>query len=173
MNTDFIINTEKSDLNFIYHLFDEAIAYQKRNNYPVWPDYDRTVLIKDIDNKLQYKLVNNDEIAYVFSICYSDKVIWREKDKNDAIYLHRMVVNPKSKGQKRFGKILEWALEHCKHKNLQFIRMDTWADNPNIIDYYKSFGFDIVGNFKTPDSDELPIQQRNNEIVLLEMELRF
>jgi len=173
MNTDFIINTEKSDLNFIYHLFDEAIAYQKRNNYQVWGDFDRAVLIKDIDNKLQYKLVSNDEIAYAFSICYSDKVIWREKDKDDAIYLHRMVVNPKFKGQKRFGKILEWTQDYCKDKNLRFIRMDTWADNANIIDYYQSFGFDVVGYFKTPDSDELPIQQRNNEIVLLEMELRF
>ncbi len=83
-----------------------------------------------------------------------------------------MVVNPKFKGQKQFGKILEWIQEHCKDKNIRLIRMDTWADNPNIIDYYKSFGFDIVGYFKTPDTEELPIQQRNNEIVLLEIELR-
>jgi hypothetical protein len=50
--------------------------------------------------------------------------------------------------------------------------MDTWADNPAIIDYYKSFGFDVAGYFKTPDIDELPIQQRNNEIVLLEVKLQ-
>jgi ribosomal protein S18 acetylase RimI-like enzyme len=55
---------------------------------------------------------------------------------------------------------------------LRFIRMDTWADNPAIIDNYKSFGFDVAGYFKTPDIDELPIQRQNNEIVLLEMKLQ-
>jgi len=154
-------------------LFDEAIAYQKKNRYPVWPGYDKNVLMNDIDNNLQFKLVSNHEIAYVFSICYTDKIIWREKDKDNAVYLHRMVVNPKFKGQKQFGKILEWTNSHSRSKNLRFIRMDTWADNPSIIGYYQSFGFDIVGYFRTPDSDELPIQQRNNEIVLLELELRL
>ena len=49
--------------------------------------------------------------------------------------------------------------------------MDTWADNPNLIDYYKNFGFGVFGYFKTPDSHELPIQQRNIEVVLLEFKL--
>ena len=108
MNKDFIINTEKSDLSFIYHLFDEAIAYKKKSGYPVWREYEEKVLMKEIENKLQYKFVINEEIIYIFSVCYSDKIIWREKDKDDAVYLHRMVVNPKFKGQKLFGKVLEW-----------------------------------------------------------------
>lgn len=169
MSTDVIINTEMTDLESIYQLFEEAIAYQKRNGYPVWHGYDKRVLITDIDYNLQYKLLNGGEIAYLFSICYSDKLIWREKDRDDAIYLHRMVVNQKFKGQKNFGKVLAWIREHCEGKSLRFIRMDTWADNPKIISYYKSFGFHIAGYFTTPDTEELPIQQRNNEIVLLEV----
>ena len=171
MNAGFIVNTEISDLDFIYQLFYEAIAFQKKNGYPAWPDYDKGILIKDIENKLQYKLVAKGEITYLFSICYSDKIIWRERDKDDAVYLHRMVANQKFNGQKRFGKIVECVQAQGRNKNLRFIRMDTWAANPKIIDYYQSFGFDVTGYFKTPDSDELPIQQRNNEIVLLEMKL--
>jgi hypothetical protein len=49
--------------------------------------------------------------------------------------------------------------------------MDTWADNPNLIAYYKSFGFEVTGYFTTPDTNELPMQQRNNKIVLLEVDL--
>jgi ribosomal protein S18 acetylase RimI-like enzyme len=152
-------------------LFDEAIAYQERNNFPVWPGYAREVLKKDIDYFLQYKLVQNNQIAYVFSICYNDKLIWGDKDSNDAIYLHRMVVNPKFKGKKLFGDILQWGTNHARQNNLRFVRMDTWADNPSIITYYQSFGFKVVGYFKTPNTEELPIQQRNNDIVLLEVEL--
>ena len=166
-----IINTEKSDLDFIYHLFDEAIVYQKKNNFPVWPDYDKEVLKNDIENKLQYKIIMDGNIACIFTICFADKIVWREKDKGNVIYLHRIVVNPNYKGQQQFGKIMEWALKYTKEKELRFIRMDTWADNPTLIDYYLSFGFNIVGYFTTPDSDEVPIQQRGNDVVLLEFKL--
>lgn len=163
-----IVNTIKSDLGFIYGMFDDAIIYQTKNGFPVWPDYDKEVLKNDIKNKNQFKILINNSIACIFSICYHDKVVWREKDQQDAIYLHRIVVNPKFKGQKLFGKVLEWGKNKSKEMNLKFIRMDTWADNPTIIKYYESFGFKTVGFYTTPDSEELPIQQRNNEIILLQ-----
>jgi hypothetical protein len=43
-----IINTTESDLPFIYWMFDEAAAYQQKNNYPVLKDYDKSVLAEDI-----------------------------------------------------------------------------------------------------------------------------
>jgi predicted lactoylglutathione lyase len=49
--------------------------------------------------------------------------------------------------------------------------MDTWADNKKIIDYYKSFGFEFIENYKTTNATELPIQNRNLNVALLEMEL--
>lgn len=166
-----IVNTEIKDLDFIYHLFDEAISYQRKNEYPVWIGYDKEVLIRDIKNKLQYKIVIANNIACVFSICFSDKIIWREREKGDSLYLHRIVVNPAYKGQKQFGKILNWSVEYAHKNGLSHIRMDTWAENPNLIKYYKSFGFRMVGKFTTPNSEELPLQQRDNNIVLLEFKI--
>ncbi len=166
-----IIHTTKNDLDFIYWLFDEAIAYQKRKNFTVWKGYDKNVLQKDILNELQYKIIIANEIACVFSICYTDPVIWREKEKGDAIYLHRIVVNPKYKGEKQFKKILDWTIEHAKQKKLNFVRMDTWADNPNIIGYYQSFGFIFLGTYTTPETEELPKSHRNLELALLEFKL--
>jgi hypothetical protein len=46
--------------------------------------------------------------------------------------------------------------------------MDTWAANPAIIDYYKSFGFVAVENYTTPNSSELPVHNRNLALTLLE-----
>ena len=54
MNTYPILNTEIKDLAFIYHLFEEAMLYQKRNNYPVWAGYDKAVLDQDIKDCLLY-----------------------------------------------------------------------------------------------------------------------
>ena len=106
--------------------------------------------------------------AIVFSICSVDKIIWREYEKGDALYLHRIVVNPSFKGQKLFGTIIDWAIDHGKKKGIKNIRMDTWAANPTIINYYKSFGFNVVENYTTPDSVELPAHNRNLALTLLE-----
>jgi hypothetical protein len=49
--------------------------------------------------------------------------------------------------------------------------MDTWAANPTIINYYKSFGFSVIENYTTPDSEELPLHNRKLALTLLEYEL--
>ena len=164
-------NTEMSDLAQIFALFEDSINYQEKKGYPVWKHYDKHAIIRDIENKNQYKVVVDSKTGIIFSICYTDKVIWRELDKGDSVYLHRIVVNPELKGQKLFGKILDWVIEHSKQKGLSSIRMDTWAANPNIINYYKGFGFTIIENYTTPDTEELPVHNRNLALTLLEYRL--
>ena len=166
-----IVNTQTEDLPFIYSLFDEAISYQKRKEYPVWAGYDKEVLKREIETKQQYKIVINNTMACIFSICYSDAIIWRDKEKGDSLYLHRIAVNPVYKGQKQFGRILSWCVDYAIKRKLRHVRMDPWADNPTLVNYYESFGFRIVGKLTTPDSEELPIPQRNNRVVLLELKI--
>jgi ribosomal protein S18 acetylase RimI-like enzyme len=166
-----IVNTESRDLEQIFELFEHSINYQEKNGYPVWRNYDKNAIIKDIADKNQYKVVIDSKTAIAFSVRYSDKIIWRDLDKADSIYLHRIVVNPEFKGQKLFGRILDWVKEHSKQKGLSSIRMDTWAANPTIIDYYKSFGFTFVETYTTPDSEELPVHNRKLALTLLEYKL--
>lgn len=168
-----VANTEMSDLELIFELFEQSINYQEKNAYPVWRNYDRNAIRRDIEGKNQYKVVINFKTAIVFSVCYTDKIIWREYDKGDSLYLHRIVVNPEFKGQKLFGKVLEWSVSHGREKGLKTIRMDTWAANPTIIQYYRSFGFSVVENYTTPDSIELPVHNRNLALTLLEYEIQF
>jgi ribosomal protein S18 acetylase RimI-like enzyme len=169
MNNLQIINTTRADLDTILWLFEQAMQLQGKNGYKVWNAIDRIALEKDIDKKLQYKIVRDNTILCIFSIQYNDPFIWRSRDRNDAIYLHRIVVHPGFKGQKQFEKVLTWAVQFARQNNLQFIRMDTWADNEKIIDYYKSFGFQFVENYKTTDAPELPVQNRDLNVALLEM----
>ncbi len=166
-----IVNTVKDDLNTVFSFFEEAMQLQGKNGYKVWNAIDKPSLEKDIENKLQYKLTKGHDILCIFSIQYNDPFVWRDRDRNDAIYLHRIVVNRKFKGQRTFAKVLEWAKQVALKNYLKFVRMDTWADNEKIINYYKSFGFKIAGNYQTGDSPELPIQNRNLKGTLLEMEI--
>jgi ribosomal protein S18 acetylase RimI-like enzyme len=166
-----VINTTKKDLDKVLWLFEQAMDLRIKNGYKVWTDIDKVALEKDIDNRLQYKIVKGTEILCIFSIQHSDPFIWRDRDQSDAIYLHRIVVNQNFRGQRQFEKVLNWAKQFARQKNLKFVRMDTWADNEKIIAYYKSFGFELIEYYKTPDAPELPMQNRNLNVALLEMEL--
>jgi ribosomal protein S18 acetylase RimI-like enzyme len=163
-----VTNTTTGDLDEIYRFFDQSVEYQTRNNRPDWKGLDRNVIAEDMRHGNQYKIQIEQDIAIVFSVRYDDKVIWRSKDKGDAIYLHRIVVNPAFKGQKLFGEILAWAVEKCKASGLQYVRMDTWANNPQLIKYYQGFGFEFIENYTTPDSADLPAHNRRLALALLE-----
>ena len=121
--------------------------------------------------KLQYKIASGTNVLCIFSIQYNDPFIWRDKDQNDAIYIHRIVVNPNFKGQRLFQKVLDWVKQLTAQNNLKFVRMDTWADNLKIIEYYKSFGFQFIENYQTTNATELPIQNRNLNVTLLQLEV--
>src|SRR5688572_32367700 len=96
-------NTVMQDLKEIFELFEHSIQYQEKKGYPVWKNYDKDAVIKDLTDKNQYKVVIDEQMAIVFSVCYTDGIIWRERERGDAVYLHRIVVNPEFKGQKLFG----------------------------------------------------------------------
>ena len=166
-----VVNTQMSDLKQIFGLFEHSIHYQETNGYPAWRNYDKNAIINDIEVRNQYKVVIDSQVAIVFSVRYSDKVIWRDLDKGNSIYLHRIVVNPKFKGRKLFGTILDWVIKHAKQKGINNVRMDTWAANPTIINYYKSFGFGFIENYTTPDNEDLPVHNRNLALTLLEYKL--
>jgi GNAT superfamily N-acetyltransferase len=166
-----IVNTTENDLPFIYWLFEEAISYQQKNGYTAWKGYDKNALRAEMENRLQYKIVNGADILGVFAISYSDPGTWAEWDTGNAVFLHRTITNPHFKGQRVFEKIRNWAIQFAKEKKLAYVRMDTWADNQQIIGFYQRYGFRIVANRTTSNDPGLPEQNRNLNVTLLEMEV--
>lgn len=166
-----IQQAELIDLPAIYQLFEEAILFQKANNYIGWKNYDTEFLKADVESGNLYKIISDGNIICIFSVCFNDSLIWREKENGDSLYLHRVVLNQKYKGQKGFEKTLEWARSFAVSKGLKKIRLDTWADNEKIIAYYKGYGFSSIKNYVTPNTEDLPVQHRNLNVALLELNL--
>ncbi len=164
-----IEKTRHADLPFIHYLFEKAIEYQKKKGYNVWKGYDEDNLRKEVIDGLHFKVSTEAGIAAAFSMAFNDPFIWRERDADDAIYLHRIVVNPDFKGQRQFQKILTWAKQEARTNGRSYVRMDTWADNENIINYYLGFGFRVVEKYTTPDTVELSFPYRNLKLALLEI----
>ena len=116
-------------------------------------------------------MLQGTQLLGIFSVQYSDPLIWGNRDQNNAVYLHRILANPVFRGQRLFEKVLSKARRLARQRNLEFIRMDTWSDNTKLIGYYQSFGFKITGHHITADTAALPVQNRNLSVVLLEMKL--
>lgn len=167
-----IINATKDDLPLIYQLFEKAILFQKQNNYIGWNSYDKEFIKADIQSGLLYKIVRGADVLCIFSICLSDELIWREREQGNAVYLHRIVLNQKFKGEKLFKQVLDWAIRFALERNLTYIRMDTWANNDKLIAYYRSYGFRFIENYTTSGTENLPIQHRNLNVALLELNVK-
>jgi ribosomal protein S18 acetylase RimI-like enzyme len=139
-----ITRSEISDLDIIFQLFADAIQYQEQRGFELWPLFDRKMIEKEIIEGRHWKISIGSEIACVFSVLYSDSLIWKELDKNDAVYLHRIATSKDHKGKNLIVSVRDWAIEHARQSGKRFVRMDTWGNNVNMRDYYIRHGFTFL-----------------------------
>jgi hypothetical protein len=95
-----ILNSQKADLEEIFRLYRIASDYQRaQKTVVVWPKFQRELVLKEIEEKHQWKLMIDDKIACVWATTFSDSQIWEERNVDPAIYIHRIAVNTDFRGQ--------------------------------------------------------------------------
>ena len=164
-----IVPTVSDDLRVIRGLFDQAVLYQQAKGLPMWNQYDKTALMADLRQKIQYKLCFDHEIAQVFSVFMSDPLTWGEREDNKAIYLHRIISNPAYKGQRILQHVMDWSINFAIQQQREYLRLDTWASNPQMREYYQSVGFEYQGNAFIADIPQVPPPYRNYEVALFQI----
>jgi GNAT superfamily N-acetyltransferase len=145
------INCTTDDIDTIFHFYDDAIAFQKTVFNKHWKGFDRHVIEAEVHEGKHWKIMKGAQVACVFEAQLGDPLIWKEKDKDPSIYLHRIVSHSQFRGSNFLQKIIEWAKDFAKANSLKYIRLDTWGDNPSLISYYVKSGFEHVG-FSIPDN---------------------
>ncbi|WP_026898238.1 GNAT family N-acetyltransferase [Daejeonella oryzae] len=151
-----IANSTINDLNSIFNLYDAAVVFQKQVLSKQWQGFDQHLIEKEIRENRQFKIVDKGEIACIFAITFNDPLIWKEKDSDPSIYIHRIVTNPKFRGGSYVKEIVKWAPGYAKSLDKKFIRMDTWGDNEKLKKYYESCGFQYMGLTKMESTEGLP-----------------
>lgn len=167
-----IVNSDLQDVDTIFSLFDSAIAYQQKNGYDLWPQFSREMIQNEIAEKRHWKIMDDDIIACIFSVLYSDPVIWGlERDKEPAVYLHRITINPGYKGRNMMQLIKDWAIQHARELNKKYVRMDTWGNNISIRNYYIQCGFPHIGQQQLGQAEGLPSHYGGTLLSLFEIEV--
>ncbi len=165
-----ILNSTPQDLPEIFRLYGLATEFQKRT-FPenTWPTFERELVETEIQEKRQFKIIIDDQIACVWAITFSDPQIWEERDNDPSIYIHRIAANPDFRGRKFVAKIIEWARAYANYHQKNFIRMDTCGDNQKLIKHYTDCGFDFLGMAQLKNTDELPSHYQGADVCLFEI----
>jgi ribosomal protein S18 acetylase RimI-like enzyme len=181
-----IENSGLEDLDTIFRLYDEGTAYQKLVAKKHWQGFDRAIIANEIREKRQWKIMaavpsgtgeeavpssTREEVACVFAIAFSDPFIWQEKDKDPAVYIHRIATNPLFRGNGFVKHIVAWAKEYARDNEKYFIRMDTGSGNEKLNNYYTSCGFTYLGITELRDTGYLPAHYRGGASSLFELEV--
>ena len=167
-----IKNVTDSDIEKIFTLYKIASNYQReKKTVIVWPDFDREMVINEIAENRQFKLLVNNEVVCIWAITFSDEQIWEDSNTDSAIYIHRIAVNPNFRGNNYIATITNWAKEYALKKEIQFIRLDTLGENKNLITHYKNAGFHFLGLFNLKNTSNLPEHYKLAPVCLFEIDL--
>lgn len=166
-----IINATNDDFELVFDMYGKAIEFQKTVFDKQWLGFDADLVNREIAEGRLWKIVDDGRVACIFSIAYEDPIIWGTGSHISAMYIHRIVTNPDFRGRGYVRTIVEWAREFASEKSLRYIRMDTWADNLKLKEYYIGHGFEWKGTVSPEDSPSLPAHYRGIQLGLFEMDL--
>jgi ribosomal protein S18 acetylase RimI-like enzyme len=138
-------HTVPDDLEVLEELYRLAIEYQRTRTANPWQGMNRPLIEKEIHGQLHWKIIEEDRIASFFSVAFSDRLVWDERDADPSIYLHRIVTNPSFRGRGYVKHIVAWAEEVGRAMGKHYIRLDTGRDNRRLNAYYSECGLEFCG----------------------------
>lgn len=166
-----ITNSTPDDIDIIFELYDEAVKFQKTVFNKQWQGFERSLVETEISEGRQWKIIVEGQVVCIFAITFSDPLIWNEKDKDPAIYIHRIVTNPEFRGGAYVKEIVKWSKDYARSINKKYVRMDTWGDNEKLKEYYVSCGFEYLGQTRMENTAGLPKHYEGLSLSLFEIQL--
>jgi len=166
-----IINSTDEDIAAIFQLYEEGTAYQKKVAEKHWKGFERELVEAEIREQRQWKIVIGGEIACVFVLAFSDPFIWKEKDQDPAVYIHRIATHSAFRGRHLVEHIVEWAKKYALEHGKCFIRMDTGSGNEKLNNYYVRCGFTYLGVAEIENAADLPAHYKDGASSLFEIKV--
>ncbi len=166
-----IKHSQPEDIDRIFELYKVATEFQKKKLAVVWPDFDKELVEREIQEHRQLKIIINSEIACVWAYVESDPQIWQEKNKEPAIYIHRIATNSNFRGNNLVNEIIKWSKDLARKKNKKYVRMDTVGENIGLINYYEKCGFDFLGLSQLTNTSGLPEHYHNAIVSLFQLSI--
>ncbi len=144
----------------------------KSKKQVAWPEFARELIIEEIEDLRQWKLLKNGKIACVWATTLNDESIWGSENNDPSLYIHRIATNPDFRGQKLVKQIVSWADNYCITNNLNYVRMDTVGLNKGLIGHYGKLGFIFLGTKELDNVANLPKHYSEGPVCLFQREVK-
>jgi GNAT superfamily N-acetyltransferase len=168
-----IRNCQLSDIDNVFSLYGAARDLQTERRMVVWPVFERSLVEKEVLEGRQWKIVEGDTMACNWAVTFEDREIWGERDRQDAVYIHRICTHPQFRGNRYIDAIVQWAKAYAGQKGKRYVRLDTLGKNTSLIRHYTSSGFQFLGIVRLEDTAALPLHyQREPDCCLFELDLQ-
>ena len=151
-----ITNSTLQDLSNIFDLYKIATAYIKSKNQVAWPKFSKELIVHEIEENRQWKLLIDGKVACIWATTLNDELIWGAENNAPSLYIHRIAAHPAFRGQHLVKKLVIWANDFGKSQGLKYIRLDTVGLNNGLIKHYTTIGFQFLGAKKLENTEELP-----------------
>lgn len=156
------------DLADIRAAYEHGRATQREQGSMVWPEFTDAAILREIDARHLFRVVDEDAVVGVFSVAYEDAAIWGPHERGAHLYLHRIARAADYPGRGLMDAILTWADDQCTVLGRAGLRVDTWASNTALISFYQRRGFRLVGERRLGVDPRLPPHYHGNAFALLE-----
>lgn len=162
-----------ADIDEIFRLYGLATAYMRtKPNVVVWPTFERKMVEQEIAENRQWKILIDGKIACVWATTFSDEQIWEERNKDAAVYIHRIATNPDFRGRNLVAQIVAWSKTFARKNNKDYVRLDTMGENQKLIEHYTKMGFTFLGMFDMKNTKGLPEHYQNGQAALFELKIQ-
>ena len=96
------------------------------------------------ENVEPFLLEKDGQPAATALLAVEDTVFWPEKEKNSAVYVHRLSVAEGFAGEGLAGKMLAFAADYARKRGIPYLRLDCRGDREKLRKLYEAFGFRFV-----------------------------
>ena len=166
-----IENSTLADVSKIFELYRVARDFMKSKNQVYWPEFPKKLIINEIEENRQWKLLINEQIACIWATTLNDELIWGNENNEPSLYIHRIATNPEFRGQNLVRTLINWANEFGNNKNLKYIRMDTVGLNKGLISHYEKLGFEFLGTKEIKNTNGMPEHYKDGEVCYFQKEI--
>jgi len=159
------------DLPAIRAAYEAARMLQERTGSKVWPTFADDAILREVAEQQVFGVFKGGTLAGVFTLLDADPLIWGDLERGEHLYIHRMARAAGCTLPGLIDSILRWARQACLALGRAGLRMDTWASNAALVDYYERHGFHVVERRTMAPESSLPRHYHGLELVLLEQTL--
>jgi GNAT superfamily N-acetyltransferase len=137
----------EDDIEEVATLWNRSAAWLRSKGldqwqYPVkWENIRRTVA----DGTCWLVTSGEGQTIGTITVEYTADPYWLPSDDpDDALYIHRMVVDDGARGSELGSALLDWAAQRARKAGKSWLRLDAWKSNPALHKYYLDRGFRLV-----------------------------